>query len=222
MIHSIRLKDGKVSYSNKYIETEKYKVEDKYKTQVFMKLGDMVGKLGLVKLIQEKTKKMLGYIPNISELKNGLANTALVNYNQSVYALVENNLPFELFIDPKTGEIKSIDYFDFNGVLDHPFTAHPKVDPTNGQMMFFGYNVVKQPYVVYSVADQKGNIINRMDINLRKPIMMHDFCITKNYSVICDMPLVFDPTRITQNQFIFYLDHSMGSRYGVFKRMCND
>jgi len=86
---------------------------------------------------------MLGYIPNLNELRNGLANTALLNYNQGVYALVENNLPFELLVDPKTGEIKSIDYFDFDGVLKHPFTAHPKVDPDNGELMFFGYNVVK-------------------------------------------------------------------------------
>jgi len=61
--------------------------------------------------------------------------------------------------------------------------------------------------VVYSVANKEGKIINQMNINLRKPIMMHDFCITKNYSVICDMPLVFDPARITENKFIFYLDH---------------
>lgn len=101
----------------------------------------MVGKVGLIKMIIEGTKKMLGYIPKISELKNGVANTALLNYNQSVYALVENNLPFELHIDPQTGIVQSIDYFDFNGVLNHPFTAHPKVDPKNGELVFFGYNV---------------------------------------------------------------------------------
>ena len=48
--------------------------------------------------------------------------------------------------------------------------------------------------------------------------MMHDFCITENYSIICDMPLVFDPKRVIESKFIFYLDHSMNSRYGVFKR----
>ncbi len=74
----------------------------------------------------------------------------------------------------------------------------------------------------YAVADSNRKIICSMKINLKRPIMMHDFCITENYSIICDLPLVFEPKRIINGEFVFYFDETLSANYGVFPRYCTD
>lgn len=60
----------------------------------------MEGFKGLLKIMFAKVKEMIWYDPKLDELKNGTSNTSLLNYNQSVFALVESNLPLEINIDP--------------------------------------------------------------------------------------------------------------------------
>ena len=180
----------------------------------------MQGIKGILKILLSRFKQIIRYDPVVSEFKDGTSNTALLNYNRSVFALVESNLPLEISVDPERGVISTVEYFDFEQQLKHSFTAHPKVDSSTGELIFFGYNVKNNPYLNYAVADHNSNILTRMTIDLPRPIMMHDFCITQNYSIICDMPLIFDPKRIANDSFVFYFDNHIPARYGVFPRHC--
>ena len=54
----------------------------------------------------------------------------------TLLALEEGHLPTE--IEP--GTLKRTGYCDYNGAIKGPFTAHPKIDPVTGEMVFFGYN----------------------------------------------------------------------------------
>ena len=49
-------------------------------------------------------------------------------------------------------DITSIGYDNFNGNLNHPVSAHPKVDNKTGHFMAFGYDR-EIPVVHYSVFD---------------------------------------------------------------------
>ena len=67
---------------------------------------------------------------------DGIANTNIVWHGGKLLALEEGHAPFEM--DPNT--LESIGAWTFDGKLVGPMTAHPKMDPETGEMVFFGYN----------------------------------------------------------------------------------
>lgn len=76
----------------------------------------MYGFVGLFKIILQSLQNRLGYTdqPNLT---NGTANTALV-YHNKIYALVENNLPFEINVD-QSGKLKEVGHHDYDKKLKH-------------------------------------------------------------------------------------------------------
>jgi carotenoid cleavage dioxygenase-like enzyme len=50
---------------------------------------------------------------------------------------VQGGLPFLLRVC--RGVISSLGLFSYGGKLKHQFTAHPKIDPKTGEMLFFHY-----------------------------------------------------------------------------------
>ena len=75
-------------------------------------------------------------------------------------ALEEGHAPF--LLDPAS--LKSPPagggYETFDGKAKGPFTAHPKIDPTTGEMIFFGYSAQGPftPFVSIGTADRNGAI----------------------------------------------------------------
>ena len=71
-------------------------------------------------------------------------------------------------------------------------TAHPKVDPTTGELVFFGYDVFGPPFLRYHVADATATLIRTEEIDIPRATMMHDFGVTATRVVFLDLPVVFD------------------------------
>ena len=71
------------------------------------------------------------------------ANTHVVTHAGRIYALVESSLPTEMHPD-----LSTVGACDFGGALTTPFTAHPKVCPTTGELLGFGYSLF-EPYLAY-------------------------------------------------------------------------
>ena len=52
-------------------------------------------------------------------------------------------------------------YVDFGGALDGPFTAHPKIDPVTGELVFFGYSLGRRRSadgMTYGAIDASGRV----------------------------------------------------------------
>ena len=62
-----------------------------------------------------------------------------------------------------------------------------------GHLHIIGYNLEKAPHLMYGVMDPQGKLVKRFPLPVEYKSMYHDFAITKNYVVIAQMPLVFDP-----------------------------
>ena len=75
-------------------------------------------------------------------------------------------------------------------------TAHPKICPRTGEAIAFGYSAESRPYMSYSVFSPDGRRVVSQPIDLEKPVMTHDMAITENYTILLDLPLVFDPANI--------------------------
>jgi carotenoid cleavage dioxygenase-like enzyme len=59
--------------------------------------------------------------------------------------------------------------------------------------MFIGYSVEKKPYVSVGIMDSYSNVQRQWQVDLPRPVMMHDMAATQRYVVLLDLPLCFDP-----------------------------
>ncbi len=99
----------------------------------------------------------------------------------------EGHPPYE--IDPHT--LESIGSWNFRGKLSTAMTAHPKIDPDTGEMVFFAYmasGAFSADVMVHKVNPQ-GILTESVRIDTPYSSMVHDFVITKNYIVIPVMPI---------------------------------
>jgi carotenoid cleavage dioxygenase-like enzyme len=160
-----------------------------------------------------KTFKLSWLLPaNPWEMKD-LANTNIVAHAHRTFALVESGPPTEV----KIPSLETVGVESFSGNLQHPFTAHPKTCPLTGEMIFFGYSTSK-PHCVVSLLDKKGIKGPSVDLGLEKASMMHDCAITKNFVVVLDLCVIFDPKNALKNNVAFQYDPDSPARVGLVRR----
>ena len=73
----------------------------------------------------------------------GVANTHVVAHAGRILALVENGFPWEV-----DGDLETVGCHDFDGRLEGPMTAHPKICAETGELLAFGYSAF-EPYLRY-------------------------------------------------------------------------
>lgn len=120
------------------------------------------------------------------DLTASAAATSVIAHAGRILALQEVNLPFEI-----TPELETLGAHDFAGALTTMMTAHPKICPRTGEMLFFG-NSPLAPHLTYHVADAKGALIHSEVIDGPGASVIHDFAITENYVVWFDPSAVLD------------------------------
>jgi carotenoid cleavage dioxygenase len=142
------------------------------------------------------------------------ANVSVVSHAGKLLALGEVGVAFEL--SPE--DLSTVGPYDFDGTLETWMTAHPKIDPVTGEMLFFGYGGVP-PYLTYHRADANGVLTRSEVIELSTSVMMHDFQVTATKVVFMDLPIVLDlPGAIAGSRFPFKWDPSHPARFGVMPR----
>ncbi|MBV8863469.1 MAG: carotenoid oxygenase family protein, partial [Mycobacterium sp.] len=96
-------------------------------------------------------------------------------------------------------------------------SAHPKVDGTTGELLFFNYSK-QAPYMHYGVVDESNELAHYVDIPLPGPRLPHDMAYTENYVILNDFPLFWDPRLLEHDVHLprFYPD--IPSRFAVLPR----
>jgi len=193
MIHAIRIEEGRAHYKNRWVASDGLKEERAAGRALYPGLLDM----GATEAPRFKVT----------------ANTNIVAHANRLLALVESSLPTEL--DARTLETRGL--YDFAGKLAGPMTAHPKLDPVTGEMMFFGYSPFP-PYLQYYVVDRSGALVHAEPIDLAWPSMIHDFAVTEKHAVFLLCPLVFDLAKLAAGGSPFAWEPERGTRIGVMPR----
>ncbi|MDJ0714798.1 MAG: carotenoid oxygenase family protein [Prochloraceae cyanobacterium] len=196
MLHGVKIDSGRASYCNRYVRTQGFKIERDANKAIWS---------GLL----EPPQMDLPYGPS----KNA-ANTALVWHSGKLLALWEGGEPHAI----KLPELETIGTYNYNDKLTSAFTAHPKVDPVTGEMIFFGYSIAEPPYLQYSVASATGEILRTVPIDLPVGVMMHDCAITENYTIFLDLPYTFRPERLQKGEPAFMFEEHTPSRFGIVPR----
>ena len=132
-------------------------------------------------------ESVIGGQPPELAIGGNRAQTAIVSHAGRILALYEPSLPTEI-----TTGAETIGRYDFGGALRSPMTAHPKIDPRTGEMLFFGLDLLGPTYLRFHVVDRSGKLVLSKDITLPRPVMMHDFAVTERHVVFLDLPVVYD------------------------------
>ena len=196
MVHQVGFRGGRAHYRNRWVETPGLARERAAGEALwggFMDIGNSPR-------------------PDDMPLKN-LANTAFVHHGGRTFATFEAGLPVELDLEDLSTRGES----SFDGQWKTSVTAHPKVDPRTGEMMFLGYAPFP-PYVRYGVADRSGKLVHDVPIELPAAVMIHDLAITEHYTLILDMPVTFSLARVGEGGQAFDWEPSNGARIGVLPR----
>ena len=199
MLHGVRISNGKATYRNRYVRTKAWKIENE------------VGKAVWTGLLEPPKKNSLP-----KPIKNA-ANTALVWHAGQLLALWEGGAPHAI----RVPELKTIGEYTYNGKLVSAVTAHPKVDPVTGEMMFFGYGFAP-PYLQYSVVSPEGELLQTEPIDIPMAVMMHDFAITEDYTIFMDLPLTFSKERMKRGEPMMKFERDKPSRFGIVPRYGNN
>jgi carotenoid cleavage dioxygenase len=199
MLHAVVLREGRASYRNRWIRTEGWKEERQAGRALYPSVLD--------------PPDPAAFSAGGPRFKN-TANTAVVWHHGKLLALWEGGPPTEI----RLPDLDTIGLYTFQGKLQHPFTAHPKLDPATGELLCFGYNVLARPYLQFSVISPQGQIVSTRAIDLPRPVMMHDFAITQRYAVFLDLPYTFSMARAIRGQPPFRFDPDAGARIGIVPR----
>lgn len=198
MLHAVYIEDGAARYRNRWIESKGLLAERARGRACY-------GGMSNFTFPDDDVMQEGGLMKNT-------ANTATVRHAGRYFSLMEACLPTEFDRDLRTlGEC------DFGGRLDGPFTAHPKVDPISGEMIFFGYSPMA-PYLRYHEVDASGQLVHSADIDLPAGVMMHDFAITERYAVFFDAPAVFDLEAMMSGEPALSWRPDNGTRIGIMPR----
>ena len=145
---------------------------------------------------------------------DGQANTHVIRYAGTTLALIESGFPHALSSDLRQARVH-----DFDGALASPMTAHPKVDPVTGALIFFGTDVFGPPFLRYHEVDTTGALVRTEEIDVPRATMMHDFGVTATRVVFLDLPVVFDLELAVAGRSIPYRwMPDAGARVGVMPR----
>lgn len=198
MVHAVYFEGGRARYRNRWIESAGLLAERKRGRACY-------GSVSEFRMTDPDIIEEAGFMKNN-------ANTHTLRHAGRYFALMEAAKPTEL-----SRELATLGEYDFDGKLEGPMTAHPKIDPRTGELVFFGYSPFP-PYLRHHVADPSGALVRSVTIDIPAPVMMHDFAVTERYSIFFDAPAIFDLEAMMRGEPGIRWEPDRGTRIGVLPR----
>ena len=198
LLHSIIFQNGKADYRNKFIQTDGFLVEEKFKKSKWAGLMER---------------------PGVSELPGWGAQGCLKD-TSSTDVVVHAGKVLTTFY--QCGDGYNMNPMNLEPIGKAPWvptdgvSAHTKVDLKTGELLFFNYSK-KAPFMHYGVVDRDNNLIHYTPIPLPGPRLPHDMAFTKNFSILNDLPLFWDAEMLKRNIHATRL-HDLPSRFAVIPR----
>jgi carotenoid cleavage dioxygenase len=196
-----RFANGHVDYRSRYVRTQLYKIQAAAREALF-----------------GTYRNPYTDDPRVKGVSRGTANTAVVVHHGKLLAMKEDSPP--VLMDPDTLETLD-DYYTFGGKLTCPaFTAHPKIDSQNGEMIGFGYEARGEgsPDVGVFVIDRHGKLQREFFIKVPYAGMIHDFAVTQKHIAFLVIPMITDVPGMKAGRVRFSWDSSLPTWLGVMRR----
>jgi len=180
LVNALQIKDGKVSFRNRFVGTSGFKKERKYRKIMFR------GAFG--------TQRKGGMLSNIFDINvKNVANTNVIYWGGRLLALWEGGLPHRMESD----SLRTLGEYTFRGLLKKKgvgFSAHPRVDSVSGNLVNFAVERTTSASVV-TVYEFDDDLHPQKEFTFNIPgfVFMHDFVVTQNYYIFNQAPTKFNP-----------------------------
>jgi carotenoid cleavage dioxygenase len=199
MLHAFHLDNGRASYRNRWIRTPAWQAEHDAGRALFGSFG----------------RKLPGVTVSAGQ-DTGRANTNIIFHGGRLLALEEAHPPTE--IEPGTLNRRS--YCNYDARIGGPFTAHPKIDPVTGEMVFFGYNASGPftPTLSFGSVNASGTATRFERFEAPYASMVHDFIVTENHMLFPVLPITGSMERAMKGQPAYAWEPEKGAYVGVMKR----
>ncbi|NNM12105.1 MAG: dioxygenase [Pseudomonadales bacterium] len=197
MLYAVYFENGCAHYSNRHIETKAFLAEAKNKASIWP------GVMGPFDFD----------LPDFP-IKD-TSHTDVMFFNKHLLTLWYNaGIPYRL----NAKSLSTTGREDLSGQLRRAMSAHSKVDPANGELVFFDY-FDTPPYMRYGIADSQGNVIHDQAIKLPGPRLPHDIGVTPNYVVLHDLPFYHDVALLEKTgKRVMTFHRDVPARFGVQPR----
>ncbi len=153
--------------------------------------------------------------PYGDDVQTFAANTNVVNIAGKTFAIVEAGAPpVEL-----TDELETVGPSNFSGTLEHPFSAHPKVDPVTGEMHVVAYYWAWGNKIRYMSVSPDGRVQKSVDVETPGSPMVHDMAFTEKYALLFDLPVTFNlDDAMAGRRLPYRWNDEYGARIGLLPR----
>lgn len=125
-------------------------------------------------------------------------NVSVWPYAARLVAFGEQGLPYELAVD----DLETQGTFTFGGAINAvtPFSGHPKIDPSTGELVTFGVSYAAQEAALQLFRfDAHGDLVLRARCPLPFPASIHDFALGPTTAVFHVGPYVLDVDSIRRS-----------------------
>lgn len=200
MVSMFRIADGHADFRMRYVRTEKFRAERKARRSLF-----------------GAYRNPYTDDPLVEGMGRGTGNTNVVWHGGKLLALKEDSWPIE--IDPHS--LRTVGNWAFGGKLQsRTVTAHPKLDPGTGEMVFFGYAARGEatPDIAFLVADSRGTLTREDWFLPPYASMVHDFAVTSEHIIFPVFPTTSDPDRLKAGGPHWVWDGSKPTFVGIMPR----
>lgn len=212
MLHAFTIKNGSVSYVNKFLRTDAYKKvfeEESFDYEGFT-----------MDPCKSLFKRFFTMFSKSEHIHN--ANVNVMKIADQYLAMTEVPLPVRF--DKET--LDTLGVFDYSDNLpkDHAWeSAHPHYDALNKQYISYLIEYGKTSYyVIYKLDDKSGTRAAIAKIQVEEPSYMHTFAVTENYVILTEFPLVVNPLSfIFKNKpFIYNFEwkKDLGTKFKVISK----
>ena len=193
MLHGVWFENGRARYANRYLKTADYGAANgEAMPGIFSPAIVVAGRRTVYK---------------------DTANTDVIVHNGRLLALwYISGQP--VAVDVQT--LETIGVEDFGGKLPRNVSAHSKVDPLTGDLVFFDY-ALYEPKMSFGTVSAANELTHFQEVDLPGPRLPHDMGLTENYVVLHDLPVVFTDSALRNRMWQIKVA-DQPTRFGVAPR----
>lgn len=203
MLHLIEFRDGRAAYRNRFVRTD-----------------------GLAAETAAQQSLWAGFIetPDVAVGEGGWGIRGHMKDASSTDVVVHRGEALSSFywcgdlyrIDLSTGDTLGKETWG-GAIPDWGVSAHTKVDPHTGNLLFFSFSK-EFPHLRYGEVDPAGEVVALVDVPLPGPRLPHDMAFTEHYAILNDLPLYWRPDLLEAGAHIPVFDRDTPSRFAIVPR----